>query len=112
MKKYVVYDYFDNFYPGILGICDTEADAQELILAAAEEEAYNAFLDDYYYDETGITVKPGENPMEIYLNDKILEWKEYNKSRFPLSDDNNISFYAWTLFMAADYYNYSIGEEY
>jgi|GEM_PF-6227357 len=112
MKKYVVYDYFDNFYPGILGICDTEADAQELILAAAEEEAYNAFLDDYYYDETGITVKPGENPMEIYLNDKILEWKEYNKSRFPLGDDNNISFYAWTLLMAADYYNYSIGEEY
>lgn len=112
MKKYVVYDYFDNFYPDILGICDTEADAQELILAAAEEEAYNAFLDDYYYDETGITVKPGENPMKIYLNDKILEWKEYNKSRFPLGDDNNISFYAWTLLMAADYYNYSIGEEY
>jgi len=112
MKKYIIYDYFDNFYPGILGICDTEADAQELILAAAEEEAYNAFLDDYYYDETGITVKPGENPMEIYLNDKILEWKEYNKSRFPLGDDNNISFYAWTLLMAADYYNYSIGEEY
>ena len=112
MKKYIIYDYFDNFYLGILGICDTEADAQELILAAAEEEAYNAFLDDYYYDETGITVKPGENPMEIYLNDKILEWKEYNKSRFPLGDDNNISFYAWTLLMAADYYNYSIGEEY
>ena len=44
--KYVAYDYFDNFYPGILGICDTEADVQELILAAAEEEAYRAFLDD------------------------------------------------------------------
>ena len=33
--KYVAYDYFDNFYPGILGICNTETDVQELILAAA-----------------------------------------------------------------------------
>ena len=109
--KYVAYDYFDNFYPGILGICDTEADVQELILAAAEEEAYRAFLDDYYYDETEITVEPGENPMEVYLNDKVLEWKEYNKFRFPF-DDKDISFYGWTLLMAGEYYNYSIGEEY
>lgn len=109
--KYVAYDYFDNFYLGILGICDTEADVQELILTAAEEEAYNAFLDDYYYDETGITVEPGENPMKVYLNDKILEWKEYNKFRFSF-DDKTISFYGWTLLMASEYYNYSIGEEY
>lgn len=103
--KYVAYDYFDNFYPGILGICDTEADVQELILAAAEEEAYRAFLDDYYYDETGITVEPDANPIEVYLNDKIPEWKDYNKF-------NSVSFYGWTLLTAASYYNYSIGEEY
>lgn len=109
--KYVAYDNFDNFYVSILGICDTEDDVQELILAAAEEEAYRAFLDDYYYDEIGFTVGPGENPMEVYLNDKALEWKEYNKFRFPFGD-KNISFYGWILLMASEYYNYSIGEEY
>lgn len=109
--KYVAYDYFDNFYPGILGICDTEADVQELILAAAEEEAYNAFLEVYYYDEIGFIVGPGDDPREVYFKDKIPEWEEYNKFKFPF-EDNSISFYGWALLLAADYYNYSIGEEY
>lgn len=108
--KYVAYDYFDNFYPGILGICDTEADAQELILAAAEEEAYNEFLDDYYYDETGITVKPGENPIDVYLKDMTPEWEDYNKYKYP--DDPDTSFYGWLLIRTGKYYNYSIGEKY
>lgn len=107
--KYVVYDNFDTFYLGILGICDTEADAQELILAAAEEEAYAAFLDDYYYNTTGITVRPGEDPLKVYLEDKIPEWVDYNE--FP-SKDIAISFYGWTLLMASEYYEYSIGKEY
>lgn len=109
--KYVAYDNFDNFYVNILGICDTETDAQELILAAAEEEAYNEFLDDYYYDETGITIGPGENPIEVYLKDMTSEWKKCSKFKFPFKN-NKISFYGWTLLMAARYYNYSIGEEY
>ena len=109
--KYVAYDNFDNFYVSILGICDTEADVQELILAAAEEEAYNAFLDNYYYDEIGFTVGPGDDPREVYLKDKIPEWEEYNKFKSPF-EDNSISFYGWTLLMAAAYYNYSIGEKY
>lgn len=109
--KYVAYDNYDNFYPGILGICDTEADAQELILAAAEEEAYRAFLDDYYYDEAGLTVEPGDDPRKVYLKDKIPEWEEYNKFKSPF-EDNSISFYGWALLMASEYYNYSVGEEY
>lgn len=109
--KYVAYDYFDNFYTGILGICDTEADVQELILAAAEEEAYRAFLDDYYYDEAGLTVEPGDDPRKVYFKDKIPEWEEYNKFKSPF-EDNSISFYGWALLMASEYYNYSIGEEY
>lgn len=109
--KYVAYDNFDNFYVDILGICDTEADVQELILAAAEEEAYRAFLDDYYYDEIGFTVGPGDDPREVYFKDKIPKWKEYNKFRFPF-ETHNISFYGWTLLMAGEYYNYSIGEKY
>ena len=107
--KYVAYNNFDNSYVNILGICDTEADAQELILAAVEEEAYNAFLDNYYYDEIGFTVGPGDDPREEYFKDKIPKWKEYNKFRF---DNKNISFYGWTLLMAGEYYNYSIGDEY
>ena len=39
--QYVAYDNFDDFYINILGICDTGADVQELILAAVEEEVYN-----------------------------------------------------------------------
>ncbi len=111
--KYIAYDYYDNFYISILGICDTEADAQELILATAEEEAYNAFLDEYYYDETEITVKPGEDPMEVYLKDKIPEWENYN-NRFikSLFRDDGISFYGWTLLATGKYYQYSIGEVY
>lgn len=109
--KYVAYDNFDNFYVNILGICDTEADAQELILAAAEEEAYRAFLDDYYYDEIGFTVRPGEDPVDIYLKDKIPKWKEYNKFKSSF-ETHNFSFYGWTLIMTGKYYNYSIGEEY
>lgn len=109
--KYIAYDYYDNFYVSILGICDTEADEQELILAAAEEEAYSAFLDEYYYDETEITVKPGENPMKVYLKDKIPEWKNYNKFKSPF-EVHNISFYGWLLIMTGKYYHYSIGEEY
>ena len=49
--------------------------------------------------------------MEVYLNDKVLDWKEYNKFKCPF-EDNSISFYGWTLLMAGEYYNYSIGEEY
>lgn len=109
--KYVAYDYFDNFDVSILGICETQADAQELILASAEERAYNTFLDDYYYDYAETMTKPGDNPIEVYLNDKIPDWKEYNKFRFPFGD-NSISFYAWTLLMASDYYRYTVGEEY
>lgn len=108
--KYVAYDYFDNFYPGILGICDTEADAQELILAAAEEETYRAFLDDYYYDEAGFTVEPGENPIDVYFKDMTPEWENYNK--FKLRNYPEISFYGWLLITHGEYYNYSIGEEY
>lgn len=62
--KYVAYDYFDNFYPGILGICDTEADVQELILAAAEEGALNWF-------NNNITWAPV--PSGAYV---LHEWKE------------------------------------
>lgn len=109
--KYIAYDNFDDFYVSILGICNTEADVQELILAAAEEEAYNEFLDDYYYDETGITVKPGENPIEVYLKDMTPEWKDYNKFKSPF-ETYNISFYGWLLIMTGKYYHYSIGEEY
>lgn len=109
--KYIDYDNFDDFYVSILGICNTEADAQELILAAAEEEVYSAFLDDYYYDEAGITVKPGEDPMKVYLKDKIPEWKNYNKFKSPF-EVHNISFYGWLLIMTGKYYHYSIGEEY
>ena len=108
--KYVAYNNFDNFYPGILGICDTKTDVQELILAAAEEEAYNEFLDDYYYDETGITVKSGENPIDVYLKDMTPEWEDYNKYKYP--DDPDTSFYGWLLIRTGKYYNYSIGEEY
>ena len=109
--KYIAYDNFDDFYVSILGICNTEADAQELILAAAEEEVYSAFLDDYYYDEAGITVKPGEDPMKVYLKDKIPEWKDYNQFRSPF-EVHNISFYGWLLITHSKYYHYSIGEEY
>lgn len=109
--KYVAYNNFDDFYVDILGICDTEADAQELILAAVEEEAYNAFLDNYYYDEAGITIEPGEDPVDIYLKDNISEWEDYNKFKSPF-ETHNISFYGWTLIMTGKYYNYSIGEEY
>ena len=109
--KYVAYNNFDNFYVDILGICDTEADAQELILAAAEEEAYNAFLDNYYYDEVGITVGPGENPVDIYLKDNIPGWGDYNKFKSAF-ETHNISFYGWILIMTGRYYNYSIGEKY
>ena len=109
--KYIAYDNFDQFDISILGICDTEADVQELILAAAEEEAYRAFLDDYYYDEIGFTVGPGDDPKEVYFKDKIPRWKEYNKFRFS-SDNKNISFYGWALLTAGEYYNYSIGEKY
>lgn len=108
--KYVAYDNFDNFYVSILGICDTEADAQELILAAAEEEAYSAFLDDYYYDETEITVRPGENPIDVYFKDMTPEWENYNK--FKLRNYPETSFYGWLLITHGEYYNYSIGEEY
>lgn len=108
--KYVVYDNFDDFYVNILGICDTGADAQELILAAVEEEAYNEFLDDYYYDETGITVKPGENPIDVYLKDMTPEWEDYNKYKY--SDDPDTSFYGWLLITRGRHYNWSIGEKY
>lgn len=108
--KYVVYDNFDDFYVSILGICDTGADAQELILAAAEEEAYNDFLDNYYYDETGITVEPGENPIDAYLRDMTLEWENYNKRK--LRNHPGTSFYGWLLITHAEYYHYSSGEEY
>lgn len=107
--KYVAYNNFDTFYLDILGICDTEADAQELILAAAEEEAYAAFLDDYCYDAAEITVESGENPLKVYLEDKIPEWVDYNEFS---SKDNSISFYGYTLLMASEYYDYSIGKEY
>ena len=109
--KYVAYDNFDNFYVNILGICDTEADVQELILAAAEEEACRAFLDDYYYDEIGFTVGPGDDPVDTYLKDNISEWEDYNKFKSPF-ETHNISFYGWTHIMTGKYYNYSIGEEY
>lgn len=109
--KYVAYDNFDDFYVSILGICDNEADVQELILAAAEEEAYSAFLDEYYYDETGIMVRPGEDPVNIYLKDKIPEWEDYNKFKSPF-ETHNISFYGWLLITTSKYYNYSIGEKY
>lgn len=109
--KYVVYDNFDDFYVSILGICDTGADAQELILAAAEEEAYNDFLDNYYYDETGITVEPGENPIDAYLRDMTLEWENYNKRKLH-HNHLGTSFYGWLLITHAEYYYYSIGEEY
>lgn len=110
--KYVVYNNFDNSDVSILGICKTKEDAQELILAVAEETAYNIFLDDYYYDYSETMTKPGDDPMEAYLKDKIPEWEDYNKFH---SNKNNISFYGWTLLMTADYYdyyNYSIGEDY
>lgn len=105
--KYVAYNNFDDFYVDILGICENEADVQELILAETEEEAYNAFLDEYYYDETGIMVRPGEDPIVVYLKDKIPEWEDYNKFR-----SSNISFYGWTLLTVGKYYEYSIGENY
>lgn len=108
--QYVAYDNFDDFYVNILGICDTGADVQELILAAVEEEVYNEFLDDYYYDETGITVKPGENPIEVYLKDMTPEWEDYNK--YKLHNYPDTSFYGWLLIMHGRYYNYSIGEKY
>ena len=82
--KYVAYNNFDDVDVDILGICDTEADVRELILAAVEEEAYNTFLDDYYYDETGITMGLGENPVDTYLKDNISEWEDYNKFKSPL----------------------------
>lgn len=103
--KYVTYNNFDTFYLDILGVCDTEADAQELILAAAEEEAYAAFLDDYYYN----TAEPDEDPLKVYLEDKIPDWVDYNE--FP-SKDIAISFYGWILLMASEYYDYSVGKEY
>lgn len=108
--KYVVYNNFDSVYVSILGICDTEADAQELILAAAEEEAYEAFLDDYYYDESEFIVGPGENPAEVYLKDMTPEWENYNKYKIP--GESGTSFYAWTLLTYGEYYDYSIGKEY
>lgn len=108
--QYVAYDNFDDFYINILGICDTGADVQELILATVEEEVYNEFLDDYYYDETGITVKPGENPIEVYLKDMTPEWEDYNK--YKLHNYPNTSFYGWLLITHGRYYNYSIGEKY
>lgn len=108
--KYVAYDNFDNFYVGILGICENEADAQELILAATEEEAYNAFLDNYYYDDAEITMKPGEDPLARYIKDKTPEVENYNKYR--LADEFNISLYGLALIEAGEYYTYSIGKEY
>lgn len=83
---------------------------QELILAAVEEEVYNEFLDNYYYDETGITVKPGENPIEVYLKDMTPEWEDYNK--YKLHNYPDTSFYGWLLITHGRYYNYSIGEKY
>lgn len=104
--KYVVYNTFDTPIE-ILGICDTEADAQELILTEVEELAYSVFLDDYYYDYAETMTKPGDDPMKRFLEDKTPEWEAYTKIWHP-----DCSFYAWQLLAWADDYNYSIGEEY
>ena len=72
VKKYVV-TWEDN----ILAICKSRVDAEEYIFSEVEEMAYEAFLEDVYYDE----VIFGDHAIELYVSHMLLDMEHENQWR-------------------------------
>lgn len=72
MKKYVV-----TWEDEIFAICKSRADAEEYIFSEVEEIAYEAFLEDLFYDETIF----GDHAVELYLSHMKQDMEHENQWR-------------------------------